>query len=177
MEGKVFWLDEMEMDEGPDWPSDNFCLFQMEFSVRPCHLLFLRELSKWTHLFFSPECSSRYYNGKTCTEGGGGGSQSIWLQTTLIVYIDKLRHSKRWELLCAHWGKSVWYSVWLSAESPSVSYHLLWASDREIEEMRWLSDCFLAQEARESKIIPDMVLNGNATKRWIHLMLKYIYLL
>lgn len=108
---------------------------------------------------------------------GGEGSQSIWLQTTLIVYIDELRHSKRWELLCAHWGKSVWYSVWLSAENPSVSYHLLWASDREIEVMRWLSDCFLAQEARESKIIPDMVLNGNATKRWIHLMLKYIYLL
>lgn len=50
MEGEVCWLDEMEMDEGPDWPSDNFCPLQMEFSVRPCHLscsvLFLMELSK-----------------------------------------------------------------------------------------------------------------------------------
>lgn len=23
-DGEVGWLDEMEMDEGPDWPSDNF---------------------------------------------------------------------------------------------------------------------------------------------------------
>lgn len=51
--GEVSWLDEMEMDEGPDWPSDNFCPLQMEFSVRPCHLgLVLMELSKLTHLFF-----------------------------------------------------------------------------------------------------------------------------
>lgn len=50
MEGEdreVGWLDEMEMDEGPDWPSDDFCPLQMEFSVRPCHLgLVLMELSK-----------------------------------------------------------------------------------------------------------------------------------
>lgn len=51
--GEVSWLDEMEMDEGPDWPSDNFCPLQMEFSVRPCHLgHVLMELSKLTHLFF-----------------------------------------------------------------------------------------------------------------------------
>lgn len=47
---KIERVDEMEMNEGPDWPSDNFSLAQMEFSVRFCHvscsLLVLMELSK-----------------------------------------------------------------------------------------------------------------------------------